>query len=64
MLQVQDKIGISFGNFALLEELTVKETLALYTHYRGIPKKEVPHFVEFFIRSLLLKPDVLVKYCK
>uniref|UniRef100_A0A8C2WQI7 ATP binding cassette subfamily A member 3 n=1 Tax=Cyclopterus lumpus TaxID=8103 RepID=A0A8C2WQI7_CYCLU len=54
--KVQQRIGYCPQFDALLDHMTGRETLSMYSRLRGIPEKYVSGCVENVLRSLLLEP--------
>ncbi|KAL3053729.1 hypothetical protein OYC64_006118 [Pagothenia borchgrevinki] len=61
--KVQQRIGYCPQFDALLDHMTGRETLSMYSRLRGIPERYVSGCVENVLRSLLLEPhaDKLVR---
>ena len=53
-VQVQERMGYCPQFDALVDEMTVKETLKMYGRLRGIQEQYLPQVVDTLINSLLL----------
>jgi ATP-binding cassette subfamily A (ABC1) protein 3 len=53
-LQVRQKLGYCPQFDALIEQMTVTETLRMYGRLRGIDEKSLPNVVTTLIKNLLL----------
>ena len=61
-LQVQQKLGYCPQFDALMEQMTVRETLAMFARLRGIDEKQIPRVVVMLVTNLLLQ-DHIDKQC-
>ena len=60
--QVQQKLGYCPQFDALIEQMTVRETLAMFARLRGIDEKQIPRVVVMLVTNLLLL-DHIDKQC-
>ena len=61
-VQVQQKLGYCPQFDALIEQMTVRETLAMFARLRGIDEKQIPRVVVMLVTNLLLQ-DHIDKQC-
>lgn len=55
-LQVQANMGYCPQFDALLDQMTGRETLTMYSRLRGIPEPRIPEVVNELLNILMLKP--------
>ena len=62
LIQVQERLGYCPQFDALIEQMTVRETLTLFARLRGVDEMQIPGVVVMLVTRLLLQ-DHIDKQC-